>query len=61
MGIFSKNQEDIRRYDVMEMTYLTEEKYTMQDIAEITNVSEKTLYRDLRKACESMSYYLLGI
>lgn len=57
----SGSEERIRRYREMEKMYLSDDEYTVQEIAEAEGVSEKTVYRDMKIACEAMSAYLLGI
>ncbi len=57
----SGNDEAKRRYRELEMLYLTDEVYTVQQIAEIENISEKTVYKDIGMACGIIAVYLLGM
>ena len=43
------------------MMYLEEKEYTVQEIAEIEQVSDKTVYKDLGIACGIVTVYLLGV
>ena len=43
------------------MMYLADKQYTIQEISQIENVSDKTIYKDLGIACGIVSVYLLGI
>lgn len=57
----SGSEEAKRRYRELEMLYLTDEVYTVQQIAEIENISEKTVYKDIGMACGIVAVYLLGM
>ena len=57
----SGKEEAIRRYEELWMMYMGDEQYTVQEIAEIKNVSEKTVYKDIGIACGIVAVYLLGI
>ena len=55
------NEERKRRYRILKAVYIDELEKSTQEIAELENVSEKTVYRDIGIACKIMSVYLLGI
>lgn len=57
----SGSEEAMRRYRELSMMYLEDNPYTVQEIAEIENVSDKTVYKDLGIACGIVAVYLLGI
>ena len=57
----SANEEFSRRYRVLKKMYIDSPENTIEQIAKEENVSEKTIYRDLKIACEIMSVYLLGM
>ncbi len=57
----SGSEEAKRRYRELSMMYLEEKAYTVQEIAEIENISDKTVYKDLGIACGIVSVYLFGI
>lgn len=57
----SGSEEAKRRYRELSMMYLEENTYTVQEIAEIENISDKTVYKDLGIACGIVSVYLFGI
>ena len=41
--------------------YIDDKVYTVAEIAEIENISEKIVYRDLGIACKILSVYLIGM
>lgn len=57
----SGSEEAQRRFKELSMMYLDEQLYTVEEIAELENISTKTVYKDLGIACNIMSVYLLGI
>ena len=50
-----------RRYRELEMMYLDKTVYSVKEISEKENVSEKTVYKDLGIACGIVAVYLFGI
>ena len=57
----SGNDEAMRRYRVVEKTYMCEKAYTAQEIAEIESVSVKTVYYDLGIAHKIIAVYLSAV
>lgn len=57
----SGSEEMQRRYRELSMMYLKEKQYTVQEIAEVEKISDKTVYKDLGIACGIVAVYLLGI
>ena len=57
----SGSEEAKRRYRELSMMYLGDEHYSVQEISEIENVSDKTVYKDLGIACGIVAVYLLGM
>ena len=57
----STSEEGKRRYREMYAMYIDETPMTVTEIAEVENVSEKTVYKDLGIACGIMAVYLLGM
>ena len=57
----SGSEEAKRRYRELSMMYLEERQYSVQEISEVENVSDKTVYKDLGIACGIVAVYLLGI
>ena len=57
----STNEEAKRRYRELYAMYIDEEERSIREIAEIENISEKIVYRDLGIACKILSVYLLGM
>ena len=55
------SEEVKRRFRELRMMYLEEKIYTVQQIAEAENISEKTVYKDIGIACRVLAVYLLGI
>lgn len=57
----SGSEEAKRRYRELSMMYLEERAYTVQEISDIEQISDKTVYKDLGIACGIVTVYLLGI
>lgn len=57
----SGSDEMQRRFRELSMMYLDEKSYSVQDIAEVEKVSDKTVYKDLGIACGIVAVYLLGM
>lgn len=57
----SSSEEAKRRHRELLAMYIDENSSTVQEIAEIENVSEKTVYKDLGIACSIIAVYLLGM
>lgn len=55
------SEEAKRRYRELSMMYLDERAYTVQEISDIEQISDKTVYKDLGIACGIVTVYLLGI
>ena len=55
-----KREEAKRRYRELSMMYLDEKPYTVQEISEVENISDKTVYKDIGIACGIVAIYLLG-
>lgn len=56
----SESEEAKRRYRELSMMYLDEKPYTVQEISEVENISDKTVYKDIGIACGIVAIYLLG-
>lgn len=54
-------EEAIRRYRELYMMYFDEDEHSIEEISELENVSEKTVYHDLNMAYSAISMYLLGV
>jgi len=61
IALASKRPEEVRRYNVLDAMYISDEHPTAADIAEHENVHERTVYKDLDVACEKMSALLFGV
>lgn len=57
----SSSEEFRRRYRELYAMYIDDEVLTVKEIAEIENISEKIVYRDLGIACNILAVYLLGM
>lgn len=53
--------ETKHRYWELSIMYLDGKVYTVQEISEIEQISDKTVYKDLGIACGIVTVYLLGI
>lgn len=56
----SRNEEEKRRYREIENIYI-KNNMTVREVAEIENVSEKTVYKDLKIAYTILSTYLMTL
>ena len=57
----SLKEESSRRYRTLYARYIDDKEWSIEEIASNENVSEKTVERDLRIACEIVAVYLLGM
>lgn len=55
----SRNEEFRRRYRVITSLYLDNEKMTVEEVAVVENVSEKTVFRDINAACKILADYMV--
>lgn len=53
-------KEDVRRCNVIYKMYLSDTPYTAEEIAEMENITERTVYRDVSLGVVQLSSYLLG-
>jgi|SRR5690625_3615046 len=61
MGTQSSKQEEQRRYDIIHKMYISDDKKTAEKIAECHSVDTRTVYRDINRACETLSALMFGI
>ena len=54
----SKSESVERQYRIIKYLYFSNENYTVKDIAEKENMTDKTIYRDLGLAYRSIAMYL---
>ncbi len=54
-------QEGARGLRALEMIYLIDGDYDVKKVAEVENVSEKTIYKNIKTACKGLSYYIFGL
>lgn len=57
----SSSAEEKRRYRAIMAMYIDDEAMTVQEIAAVEKVSEKTVYRDIGIAYQILAIYLYGI
>ena len=57
----SGSDEAKRRYRELSMMYLEDREYSVKEISEVENISDKTVYKDIGIACAIVAVYLLGI
>lgn len=54
-------QEGARGLRALEMLYMINGSYDVKKVAEVENVSEKTIYKNIKTACKGLSYYVFGL
>ena len=59
--IESPNQEEKRRYRVIEGLYLCGNPKSVQEIAEEEFINERTVYKDVKAACKRLTALIFGI
>jgi hypothetical protein len=57
----SCNADELKYYRVLEKKYLTDYKYTTQEIATLENIEERTVRRYLERAIDSLPVIFFGI
>lgn len=57
----NRMQEGSRGLRALEMIYMTNGDHDVKKVAEVENVSEKTIYKDMKIACKGLSYYIFGL
>lgn len=53
--------EESRRWNVLYLRYIADERLTVEEIAEQLGIDRRTFYRDISKAMEDMAVLLFGI
>lgn len=53
--------EEQRRFKVLKLRYISEDRLTVKEIVELHNIDQSTVYRDTRQAIKDMSILLFGI
>jgi len=57
----SKNPEDIRKYETINLLYISGEKKTYEQLAECHHVHVRTVNRDVKEAVEALSVLIFGV
>lgn len=57
----SGQQEDLRRYRIIENMYISEEKMTAEEIAECEKIDVSTVYRNINEAAKTLSVLIFGV
>jgi len=57
----SCSEEEMKYFRVLEKRFLTPEKHTIQDIAEVEGIDRATVYRYLDKAVEDLPVVFFGV
>lgn len=57
----SSNPEDLRSYQTIYNMYISGNKKTANEIATCQNVDPRTVYRDVNRACETLSSLIFGV
>lgn len=55
------NQDEVRRWDALYLRYISDEKISVDDIADRLHIDKRTFYRDINKAMEDMAILLFGV
>ena len=53
--------EEQRRYKILKLRYLSDQRLPVKQIVELHNVDQSTVYRDTKNAIKDMSVLLFGI
>lgn len=53
--------EEIRRYKVIEMMYISDKKHKVEDIAKCHKIEIRTVYRDINDAVKTLSVLVFGV
>jgi hypothetical protein len=67
MGIYkimceqSEKEEDRRIYQSIYFLYISEIKFSAKDISERHNTDPRTVYKDVEKACKTLSALIFGV
>lgn len=56
-----EDPDEVRRFNVVHDLYVSDKKETVTKIAERYSVAERTIYRDIDKASESLAILMFGI
>lgn len=57
----SHDDNEKRRYQIIYDLYLSEEKMTVEKIAECHFLDKRTVFREVNKACETLSVLIFGV
>lgn len=57
----SRNPTDMRKYQVLYERYISDEQYTIDDIAKIHSIEPRTVYLDLDSAINVMAVLIFGV
>ena len=57
----AETPDELRRWKVLNLRYMTEKRMKIDDIADFLHVNKRTLYRDTERAMEDMAVLLFGI
>lgn len=55
------SEEERRRFKVLKLRYLIEDRMTVKEIVELHSIDQTTVYRDSKRAIKDMSILLFGI
>ena len=53
--------DEARRWDALYLRYISDERLSVDDIAEELGVDKRTFYRDINMALEDLAVLLFGI
>jgi hypothetical protein len=57
----SGKEEDMRNFQSVYQLYISDDKFTASDIATCHKTDTRTVYRDVEKACQTLSSLIFGV
>ena len=57
----SNGADDLRRWRVVEGLYISDEKKTVPELARAEGVVERTIYKDIDAACDTIAPLMFGV
>lgn len=57
----SEKEEDKRSYQTIYRLYISDERWTIADIATCQNTNIRTVYRDIERASKALSALIFGV
>lgn len=57
----SGQPEDIRRYEIIHSMYISDEKFTAEQLAEGHKIDNRTVYKDINNAVNALTVLIFGV